>query len=196
MTSAEIRPAPLWRRTLSGAADAAIVWAGMWLWRRRAVGEASQARAVNPLAVPVGAVGELAREQLRSPGQRLLGLRTVDRRTGDRPELRRALGLLGLEVGGQRLARAIAPAPLTLEQERQREGFLEELNAINQRHAHDRDALEAERRQLYERHEGPAGKLWRSAGPTLAIGLLGGLLRRRLAPTTEVLVRERGPHSP
>jgi hypothetical protein len=194
MRSAEISPAPRWRRMLAGALDAAIVGGVTWMWRRRGLSADARQRGWPPL---LGASAELIREQLPTPGQRLLGLRTVDRRTGRRPELWRTLALLGVSLGGRLLTRRLVPAPLTPERQRERDGFLEELNAINQRHAEDPAAREAERRALFERSHSRVGPTFaRVAGPTLAIGLLNGRLRRRLSPTIQVLARRSEDHSP
>ncbi len=193
-TRAESSPAPRWRQTLARALDAAIVGAGAWLWRRgtgtAGARQARWARLSGPAATLLG-------EQLRSPGQRLFGLRTVDRRTGRRPELWRALVLLGAGVGGQLLVRRLAPGPMTPEQVHDRDGFLDELNAIQARHPDDPVAREAERRALLDSpHDRLASSFLRAAGPTMAIGLLNIRLRRRLAPTTQVLVARGEPHSP
>src|SRR5947209_5450234 len=88
--------APAWRRTGANLADAAFFGALFWLARSRGLAREGSAGA-RLMAVPV----EVLREQLRSPGQRLLGTRTVDRRTGTRVALWRTLAL-----GGSRVAAA------------------------------------------------------------------------------------------
>jgi hypothetical protein len=179
---------------LAGAIDAALVGSGTWLWRKRRGGESARAARWMPVLEP--AVQSL-REQLRSPGQLLLGLRTVDRRTGRRLDLWRTLVLLGVGVARPMLARRLAPPPLTPEQERDRSGFLDELNAIQTRHPDDAIAREAERRQLFERQHNQVPDILRhTAVPMLVLGLLNNRLRRRLAPTTEVLFERLGPHKP
>jgi hypothetical protein len=194
MPRSVIDPAPPWRRMLAGGVDAAIVGGAVWLSRRQSPGAHERASRWAPL---FGPTSELVREQIGSPGQRLLGLRTVDRRTGRRLELWRTLVLLGASVGGRLLVGRLAPAPLTPERQRDRDGFLEELNAINQRHADDPAVREAERRALFERSHSPvAATFARAAGPTLAIGLLNSRLRRRLSPTIQVLARGSDDHSP
>jgi hypothetical protein len=190
MTQDEISPAPGWRRTLAGLIDVAIAGGVAWRLRPR-VGSAAVSRQ-NRSAALFGPVAELVREQLGTPGQRLLGVRTVDRRTGRRVELWRTLVLFGARIGGQLLARRLTPAVQTPEQERQRERFIEELKALNERHPAGSAVREAEMSALMERHPGPVGiSPWRSIGPSLAFGLLNSALRRRLARTTEVLVRQR-----
>lgn len=185
---------PRWRRTLAGAVDAAIVGAAAWLWRRRAASTGARQTWWGPL---LGSSVDILREQLRSPGQRMLGLRTVDRRTGRRPELWRTLVLLGAGAGGQLLVRRITPAPMTPEQESDRDTFLEELTAIQQRHPDDPAAREAERRALFERNRSPVvATFGRAAGPKLVVGLLNSRLRRRLAPTIQVLTSRGESHNP
>jgi hypothetical protein len=181
---------------LAGALDAALLGGATWLWRQSQGGGGENARAGRWMPVLEPAVQAL-REQLRSPGQMLLGLRTVDRRTGRRLELWRTLVLLGVGVARPMFVRRLAPPRLTPEQERERSGFLDELNAIQARHPDDALAREAERRQLFERqHNQVPDILRRTAAPMLVLGLLNNRLRRRLAPTTEVLAEGREPHSP
>jgi hypothetical protein len=180
---------------LAGALDAALVAGGTWLWRHRRDGGQS-ARAARWMGLLEPAVESL-RQQLRSPGQMLLGLRTVDRRTGRRLELWRTLVLLGFGVARSMLVRRLAPPALTPEQERDRSGFLDELNAIQARHPDDEAARESERQRLFERqHNQVPDILRRTAVPALALGLLNSRLRRRLAPTTEVAAEDREPHRP
>jgi hypothetical protein len=192
--SGEIRPAPAVRRMLAGAIDAAIVAGATRLWRHRQGG--GNARAARSTGLFEPALQSL-RQQLRSPGQLLLGVRTVDRRTGRRLELWRTLVLLGVGVARVTLVRRLAPPKLTPEQERDRRGFLDELNAIQARHPDDEAARESERQQLFARqHNQLPDILRRTAVPALALGLLNKRLRRRLAPTTEVLAEAREPHKP
>jgi hypothetical protein len=195
MTRVEIDPAPRWRRMLAGAVDSAIVGGAVWFSRRRSVNggidrAAGWARLFGPAS-------ELIHQQIGSPGQRLLRLRTVDRRTGRRPELWRTLVLLGADAGGWLLMRRAAPAPLTASQERDRLTFLDELNAIEQRHRDDPGAREAARRRLFERQP-PSGvaTLGRTAGLILVSGLLKSRLRRRLTPTTDTRISRAGSQSP
>ncbi|MCW3019659.1 MAG: hypothetical protein JWN10_1967 [Solirubrobacterales bacterium] len=183
--------APRWRRTLAGASDAAIVGAFAWVWSRRADRtDAGPVRWGSLLA-------DLSREQLRTPGERMLGLRTVDPRTGRRPELWRTLVVRGVGVGGRLLVRRMAPGPTTSERQGERDAFLDELNAIQQRHCDAPAAREAERRALFERNHSPrATTLARALGPTLALGLLNSRLRRHFAPTIQVPARRGKYHNP
>jgi hypothetical protein len=170
---------------LAGLADVAIVGAVPWLWRRRAGGSAGAARTWS--ASLVGPLGELVREQFGSPGQRLLGLRTVDRRTGEPVELWRTVAVHGVSAAGQLLARRLTPFQ-TPEGER----FVEELRATSERNPRGSPERAAELSALMERHQAPiAANLWRRVAMLLALAIVNGLLRRRLAPTTEVPVRRR-----
>jgi hypothetical protein len=190
MARAEISPAPGWRRTLAGLVDVAIAL-GM-AWRRRPRVGSAAVSGQNRSAALSRPVAELVREQLGSPGQRLLGVRTVDRRTGRRVELWRTLVLFGAGVGGQLLARRLTPALQTPEQKRQRELFMEELKALNERHPVGSRERDSEMSALMERQPGQGGTTpLRTIGPSLAFGLVNSALRRRLARTTEVLVRPR-----
>jgi hypothetical protein len=193
MNSSVVEAAPWWRRMLAGGVDAAIGGFVVWLARKQSLGANARATRWAPL---LGPTSELLREQLGSPGQRLLGLRTVDRRTGRRVELWRTLALLGSRLGARLLMRRLAPAPLTPPQERDRREFLDELNALHERHREDPDALQAERRRLFERQQPVTSTLLGVAGPALAAGLLNNRLRRRLAPTTEALIRRADSQSP
>src|SRR4051812_15506854 len=128
MGKPDITPAARWRRVLAGIVDVAIVGCPAWIWRRRAASAAGAGR--TRWMQLLGELGEPIREQLGSPGQRLLGVRTVDRRTGRRVELWRTLVLLGAGGGGQLLVRRLTPPVQTPEQEREHKRYWAELNAI------------------------------------------------------------------
>jgi hypothetical protein len=186
--------APGWRRGAATLVDVAVLGA-LWRLAERNNWLREARRMGRLVAVP----GDLLREQVRSPGQRLLGLRTVDRRTGRRVALWRTLLIAGQGIAGQELARRLRPELGSAERERQREAFTTEMQAIMQRHPEASPEREAERRALFERYP-PGGfgspELLRAIGPALAVGLVNRRLRRHLAPTVEVLDRARGPHSP
>jgi hypothetical protein len=125
----------------------------------------------------------LLRQQFGSPGQRLLGLRTVDRRTGQRMGPLRSLSMFGVGVGGVLATRRFIPLE-TPEHVRERGRMKAEMKAIAQRHPHDPETRRQELLALFGRTEVP------SAGPMLAasvgVGLVNALLRRRIAPTVEI----------
>ncbi len=190
MDRAEITPAPRWRSRAAGLFDAAVLGGVAWASRGRL--QSARGRATLSLLMS-GA--ESAREQLGSPGQRLLGVRTVDRRTGARVALWRTALLLGAGAAGQMLTRRLQPAPGF---ERDREDFLTEINDIHRRHPHDSPERDAERQALYRRHQVPVEprQLLRAVGAGVAVSALNRRLRRRLAPTVEIRVRGRRDHSP
>jgi hypothetical protein len=194
--------APRSRRMLAGAIDSATAFAiGRGLKRfggprPPAGGDRPDGRAAATLALGVlGPSSDLVRQQLGSPGQRVLGLRTVDRRTGERVARSRTLLLVALGIADQALAARQKPGPdpqLEAEQER----FRSEIAAIHERHRDDPAARDAALRRAYEQRPGPVKiDLAHLPVPRLAVVLLAAIARRRLAPTTEVLVRPR-PHSP
>ncbi len=176
--------APRWRQT--GAALVDMAWLGGLWWLARSRG---WVREGGPLARVLAAPGDILREQLRSPGQRLLGTRTVDRRTGRRVALWRTLVLMGAGTAAQEAARRLAPVE-TPDGEREREAFREEMQAIMRRHPQASPQRDAERDALMARHPGP--DFARTLAPVLLTGLLTTRLRRRLAPTVEILARGRG----
>jgi hypothetical protein len=183
MTNAAITPAPSWRRMVAGLLDAALLGGGHWLLGRRAPHRAAGLTALLRL------VDQPLRQQLGSPGQRLLGLRTVDRRTGRRLDLWRSLVLLAAGSGGQAIARRFGPRR-TAEQKHKQERFVAEVREIHQRHPEGSPGREAEMEALFEHPPTPmTANAWTSVAPMLGVGLLNAVLRRRLAPTTEVLVR-------
>lgn len=172
------------------AAAALVDMTVLWLVRRARGAAAGRAEWVAPLAT------ELVREQLRSPGQALLGLRTVDRRTGGRVALWRSLVLATAGAGQHVIAQRLRPPAPSPEQVRARERYVAEMAAVYERHPLDPDARSAERARLLEHAPSPIkGAIGPQAVANLAIGLARGRLRRRLAPTVEVVVR-RSAHRP
>jgi hypothetical protein len=145
MDGTEPKAAPRLRRVLAALVDMALTAAVVWMLRARAAAD-ERTRWLSVLPP------ELIREQLGSPGRRMLGLRTVDRRTGRRVALWRSLALVGARMGGQLLARRIAPPPGSPPVAR-----------VN---------------------------VWRAMATPLAATIVTSRLRRRLAPTREILVRE------
>ncbi|HWX96813.1 MAG TPA: hypothetical protein VNZ01_08160 [Solirubrobacteraceae bacterium] len=196
MTGREISPASRWRRTLAGLVDVAIAGGVAWLWRRRAGSSAGSGKA--RWAAMFTPAAELIREQLASPGQWLFGVRTVDRRTGRRVEPWRTLVLLGASAGGQLLVRRLTRMAQTPEQERDRDHFMQELSAVNERYPAGSRERDAEMRALMARPPSPiVVNPSRAMAASLAVGLINNRLRRRLAPTIEVPVGRRGAsHSP
>jgi hypothetical protein len=190
-----LRPAPRARRLLATALD--MIVAGVWIWARRSRSSDRAALAAEPSLSSrmLRPASELVREQLGSPGERLIGLRTVDRRSGRRVQLWRTLLLVATRAAGAELGtRARRRDP---EQERERTAFHSELRAVHERHPDDPDARQTEIARLFERApESMKLDLMRSVGPIVVLGLLSALLRRRLAPTVVIEARARRDHRP
>ncbi len=177
--------APAWRRTGANLFDMAFFGALFWLARSR--GLAREGTVVARLmAMPV----EVLREQLRSPGQRLLGTRTVDRRTGRRLALWRTLALIGARAAGAELTRRLEPVR-TPDLEREREAARAAISDVMRRHPQATPERAAELQAAHARHSASMPSLPRTIAPSLAVGVIAIRLRRRLAPTVEVLAGER-----
>jgi hypothetical protein len=175
---------------VAGLLDAALLGAVPWLVGRRAPERAAG------LMTLLGFVDRPLREQLTSPGLRLLGLRTVDRRTGRRVDLWRSLVLLAASLAGQAIARRFRPRR-TPEQKREHERFIAQIREIHQRHPEGSPGRDAEMESLFEHPPAPLTPNARSSvAPMLGVGLLDVTLRRRVAPTTEILAGVERPHSP
>ncbi len=178
--------APAWRRTGANLVDMAAFGGLFWLARSRGLVREGSVGA-RLAAIPV----EVLREQLRSPGQRLLGTRTVDRRTGSRVALWRTLALIGSRAAGAELTRRLEPVR-TPDLEREREAANAEVADIMRRHPQASPEREAELRASHARHSHATPSVPRMVAPSLVVGVLTTRLRRRLAPTVEVLARGRG----
>ncbi len=196
----ELEAAAGWRKGLAGVIDAGIPMAVAYARRRRrpAHGKGSSGGGIGEAIGGVLARSALI-ERMGSPGQRLMGLRTVDRRTGRPVTLRRATLLTGLGVGVTvARARLRAPSPASDSPERQRAGeeLRREVRELREQHAREPEALEAAMMELYRRRA-PAVRL--GGGKLIAgVGLqfLVGRVRRRVAPTEVVRSRRPDPHSP
>ena len=182
--------APAWRRSGANLIDAACL-GGLW-WLARSRGWVRDGgRAARLIAAP----GDPLREQLRSPGQLLLGTYTVDRRTGGRVALWRTLAVIAAGAAGREITRRLEPASGDKDA-RERDAFVTEMQAIMARHPQASPERAAELRALDQRQHGVVPSMLRAIAPSLAVGLLTTRLRRRLAPTVEVLARRRRDHSP
>ncbi len=177
--------APAWRRTGANLVDMAVFGGLFWLARSRGI-----AREGTPVARLMSVPVEVLREQLRSPGQRLLGTITVDRRTGRRLALWRTALLIATRAGATELTRRLEPVR-TPDLDREREAAGAEISDIMRRHPQATPEREAELQAAYARHRLTAPSLPRTIAPSLVAGVLNSRLRRRLAPTVEVLARGR-----
>ena len=144
------------------------------------------ARRAGRRAAPLNALVEVVREQVGSPGQHLLGVRTVDRRTGERVALPRSLALAATASAGSLLTRRVSPGGNDGRQ-RAVEDYWRALREIDARHPDDPEAAARDRLELAPP---PLGIDIRVAlAPTLAVVLATSILRRRLAPTVQALKR-------
>jgi len=184
--------APRWRTTLAGLLDAGLLGGVLWVARGR-----ETARPVRLAASLLAPTGEFVREQLASPGQRLLGVRTVDRRTGRRLDLWRTGTLVGFAALAQLLERRLRPGADPAGEAR-RSALAAEIGAIGERYRDDPARRDAEfRRAALDSGLPPVlPGLARIAGAGIALGAARRRLRRRLAPTVEVLARGHSSHSP
>jgi len=175
--------APTWRRTGANLFDMAFFGALFWAARSRGLAREGSVGA-RLIAIPL----EVLREQLRSPGQRLLGTKTVDRRTGRRLALWRTLVVVGARAAGTEVARRLQPVQ-TPELDREREAAGREIADIMRRHPQASPERESELQAAYARQRRIAPSLPRAIAPPLIAGLVTTRLHRRLAPTAEVLAR-------
>jgi hypothetical protein len=181
---------PAWRRAGANLIDMAFTGSVWWLALSRGpVGEGTARSRLMAIA------GNLLREQVRSPGQRLFGTLTVDRRTGRRLALWRTIAVFGSRVAGAQITRRLEPAR-TPERERAREAAGAEIAEIMRRHPQATPEREAELAAAHDRHSSSMPSLARAVGPSVVVGLLTTRLSRRLAPTVEILARRRADHSP
>jgi hypothetical protein len=192
MTNAAIRPAPRSRRVLAVIVDAALTGGAAWLWRRhvrRRCGWAAEVAAGGRWAPLARSAGGLLRDQLGTPGQHLLGLRMVDRRTGRRVQLWRSVVLLAVGAGGQAGLARLRPPPDTPEQERERERFVEEMRGLAERHPRGSPEFTDARNELFERDSSHLPNHLSAMPVAVALGIVVRRLRRHLEPTIEILAR-------
>jgi hypothetical protein len=195
-TGIEPTPAPRVRQTLAGLIDAGVmalpaVIQARRVWRARDTG--------RPAARPPGWTGALAPvaavlgEQVGTPGGWIVGVRTVDRRTGRRLALWRTLTVALVQLATRLLAQRLTPRPsFPSEEERQKER--REVDAIKERYADDEDALHAELMRHHAEHGvNVTANIWLPVAAGLASALVNRTVRRRLAPT---LVVSCGPDEP
>ncbi len=204
--SAKPTPAPRGREALASLIDMVTIGLPYALFARRAAGGA-EGRALRGAAGGRwelwGRVFNWVRpaldEQVGSPGAWIVGLRTVDSRTGRRVALWRTLVLtLARAATGELQRRAVGVRSSVAEAEHAK--FARELRAIREAHADDPDARNDAIKRLYSERGGvdvrfnPLRVLGGVAGGVLA----NRWLRRRLAPTVVVATRgaREPPHSP
>jgi|GEM_PF-1624388 hypothetical protein len=202
-TDTEPTPAPRLRKALAGLIDAAVMALPTVLQMRR-VWRARETK--RPAARQPGWMGMLAPvaavlgEQVGTPGGWIMGVRTVDRRTGRRLELWRTLTVALVGLATRLLTRRLTPRPSLPSEAEQRERT-REVQAIKERYADDEDALHAEMMRHYtENRVNVTANFWPPLVAGLASALVNRTVRRRLAPTLVVLrapaEQPAPPHSP
>jgi len=186
--AAGLQPATRRQRALAGLIDLAVtgLFLGAW-WRWRGAGAARQdrprARGRVGRAALLRVLREGIEEQLGSPGERLVGIRTVDRRTGRRVELWRTIVVALVRLGGQLAGRSLQPEPAQRDPGEE-EQTRQEILAIKERFADDPEARDAALMEHYRTHRQPVHvDLARPLASILAVSIVNGRLRRRLAPT-------------
>ncbi len=182
-------PATHRQRALAGLVDMAVGGVMMgFVWRRVAPDRGRSRSSAGFAAMAM--TRAILEEQVGSPGARVAGIRTVDRRTGRRVEMWRTVLLAGVRVGAQTLSRRLQGGPQQVSED-ERATSERELREIEIRFADDPDGRNRALMEHHNEHRRPVTV--NIAGPVatgLAAGLLQRRLRRRLAPT--VLISRRG----
>ncbi len=163
-----------------------------WLGARRGQ-RAGAGRTTLTLVPVVRQAATLLGERYGTPGERLVGLRTVDERTGAPVPLAHTTALTALRVGGRFLSKRLnrMGAPSEGDVEASRAQLRSELKAAEAELGEDEDALNRERMRLHEEHRvrvpSPGTNLARSVLAALCLAQLHKRLRRRYAPTIVVV---------
>jgi hypothetical protein len=189
---------------LSAAGTAPLLAISMRSLRRGqansdASGESLKAARMATFVRVAGPLATLLAQQYGSPGQRLLGLRPVDRRTGERMELWRALLAAALSVAPGLLGERLLRRP-----ERQVSGpsdseMRAEIAAIRAEHAGDQAGLQRAIGAYHERHRvhvsfDPLTDIGLPLLLVVGVGRLARMLTRRIAPSVVISIRD--PYSP
>jgi hypothetical protein len=190
----EPTPAPRVRQVLAGLIDTAVMalpaviyWRRAWrTGERSAAGQPGWMRMLGPAAAVLG-------EQVGTPGDWIMGVRTVDRRTGRRLALWRTLTVALAQVATRVLSRRLTPRP-ALPSEDERRQQAREAQEIKERYADDEDARNAQLMRHYREHRvSVTVSFWPPLIAGLGSTLVNRAIRRRLAPT---LVLSRGSAEP
>jgi hypothetical protein len=184
---------------LAGIIDMAVIGVLYALYARSAQ-RSADGRALGRLAGGrwnrvINCARPLLDEQIGSPGAWIVGVRTVDSRTGRRVALWRTLVVvLARAAVGALQRRAIGKRPPISEVERAE--LARERRAIRDTYRDDPDARNDAMMRLYEKRKvefKPTG--WRILAGVVGAVLVNQGLRRRLAPTV-VVSRRSQDHSP
>jgi hypothetical protein len=198
-TNTDPRPAPRARRLFAGLINVGVVALPTAIHWRRAMRAARNggrpARAPRWTSV-LGPVLAIVAEQVGMPGDWVMGVRTVDQRTGARIALWRTLTVQLARIAARLLIRRQMPPPvMTTDAERRRQ--FSEIKAIEERHRDDENARNAELMRHYSDNGVNGGSApWRMLLASIGSALLNQLIRRRLAPPVVIDARARRSHSP
>jgi hypothetical protein len=202
-TGIEPAPAPRIRQTLAGLIDAGVMalpaviqWRRMWR-ARETEGPAARPPGWMGMLAPVAAV---LGEQVGTPGGWIMGVRTVDRRTGRRLELWRTLTVALVQLATRQLSRRLTPRP-SFPSDAERRQRWDEIQAIKERYADDKEARNTELMRHHSEHSvNVTANFWPPLVAGLASALVNRTVRRRLAPTLVVsrasAESPESPHSP
>jgi hypothetical protein len=182
-------PAPRIRQALAGLIDTAVMALPSAIYWRRAwrARETQRPSTRTPgwrgMLAPVAAV---LGEQVGTPGAWILGVRTVDRRTGRRLALWRTLTVALVQVATRLLSQRLTPRPVVPSEDEHRRR-LREVETIKERYAEDEDARNAELMRHYAEHRvNVTVSFWPPLIAGLGSTLVNRTVRRRLAPTLVV----------
>jgi hypothetical protein len=202
-TTSKPTPAPRIRQALAALIDATVmalptaIYAGRaWSARgtgRRAARPPDWTRMLAPMAAVLG-------EQVGTPGGWIMGVRTVDGRTGRRLALWRTLTVALVQVATRLLSRWLRPRPVRPSADERRRQAVE-AEAIKERYADDEQARNTELMRHYAEHRvNTTVSFWPQIVAGLGATLVNRTVRRRLAPTLVVARRPAEPpssdHSP
>jgi hypothetical protein len=195
-------PAPRALRTLAGLIDAAVfgLLAALYLRRmwRRGPGADGDLKDLPRRTRPLGLAVSVIEEQLGTPGGWIVGLRTVDLRTGRRLALWRTLAVAITRLVTEAASRRLVPAPPSIPVS-EREEFGRELRAIEEAYPGDGGRLAEASSRFDERHRVEMKQSrWLSRWLLAVVvpALINRRLRRHVAPTVVVVSPRRLTHSP
>jgi hypothetical protein len=199
--SPKLQSAPRWRQTLAGLINAATIGAVSVLhtrWQRRSRDAGSRPGASGERRWPrlLSLATVVLDQQVGTPGGWIMGLRTVDSRTGRRLALWRSLALALAGAGIQELRRRAfgVRKPLAVGE---RADLAHQLETIKDTHRDDPDGRQRETMRAFSERQVDVKYMgWRVLAGVVGATFVNHRLRRRLAPTTVVARERRQPHSP
>ena len=138
-----------------------------------------------------GEATRLLAERYRSPGQRIVGLRTVDARSGEPVALGLTVALAASRVAAGQLSKRLTRTGSGAEPSPQGREFALEVNALRAECGEDEERFQRELAALHrERRADPVTSTLTALRPVIIGGVLSiahGRLRRALAPTVIVV---------